>query len=83
MIYILFYITGFMFSLTFFKLYGKKIGFDYDLPHDDYHDDWDSNAQAYTWFSFFWFVIIPILTVIGVYKLISMFTHWYLKSSNE
>ena len=81
MIYILLYITGFMFSLTFFKLYGKKIGFDYDYTSD--YDDWDNNVQAYTWFSFFWFVIIPILTVVGVYKLISMFTHWYLKSSNE
>jgi hypothetical protein len=72
-----------MFTLTFLKIFGKQIGFDYDPPHEGWYDDWDSNVQAYTFFSFFWFLLMPILIVIGLYQLIIKFTTWFLNFPNE
>lgn len=82
MIYILIYITGFILTLTFLKLYAKKMGFDYDPPHFNEHDDWQSNAQAYTAFSLIWFIIMPMLIVVGIIQLLYKFTQWFLKYPN-
>ena len=49
----LIYPIGFLITLTFFKYFGKRIGFDYDPPHDEYYDDWNSNSDAYFCFSYF------------------------------
>ena len=40
MMYVLIYIVGFMITLTFLRLFGKKIGIDYDPPHEPDFDDW-------------------------------------------
>jgi hypothetical protein len=42
-------------------------------------DDWDSNEQAFTAFSLFWPVIIPMMLIIGIFKMIFKFGKWYLK----
>ena len=74
------YIIGFFITLTFFKYFGVKIGFDYTRNANDidWYDDWDSNEQAFTAFSLFWPIIIPMLLILGSFKLIFNFGKWYL-----
>lgn len=79
MIFVIIYIVGFILTLTFFKLFGEKIGMDYDPPHYDGYDDWDNNATAYVSFSIGWFIIMPMLSIAGLFKLLLMFSEWFLK----
>jgi hypothetical protein len=74
------YIIGFLLTLTFFKYFGVKIGFDYTRNANDidWYDDWDSNEQAFTAFSLFWPIIIPMLLVMGIWKTIFTFGKWFL-----
>jgi hypothetical protein len=57
-----------------------KIGFDYDkyTSEGGWCDDWESNEQAFTAFSIFWPVIIPMLLVMGIFKMIFKFGKWFL-----
>jgi hypothetical protein len=76
------YIIGFFLTLTFFKYFGVKIGFDYtrnanDIYHD-WYDDWENNEQAFTTFSIFWPVIIPMLLLMGIWKIVFKFGKWFL-----
>jgi hypothetical protein len=75
------YIIGFFLTLTFFKYFGVKIGFDYDkyASEGGWYDDWESNEQAFTAFSLFWPVIIPMMLIIGIFKMIFIFGKWYIK----
>lgn len=75
------YPIGFLLTLTFFKYFGKRIGFDYDRNENEMHgwDDWDSNEQAFTVFSVMWPVIMPMLLVMGIFKIIFKFSKWYIK----
>jgi hypothetical protein len=82
MIFFLFYIIGFILTLTFLKLYGKKIGIDYDPPHEPDYDDWENNAQAYLAFSITWIVTVPMFTVVVIVKLLYKFSQWFLKYPN-
>ena len=70
------YIIGFLLTLTFFKYFGVKIGFDYDNERDE--DDWRSNTQAFTAFSICWPIIIPMLLILGSWKTIFTFGKWFL-----
>jgi len=81
MIYLLIYIIGFMITLTFLRLFGKKIGIDYDDVEND-HDDWQNNAQAYLFFSIFWIVTAPMFIIVVIMKLLYRFTEWFLKYPN-
>jgi len=71
------YLIGFILTMTFLKLFGKKILMDYDNAglHDDYH----SNVEAYTVFSSVWILTIPIGLIMGFVSLIVMFGEWYMK----
>jgi hypothetical protein len=82
MIYILIYIIGFILTLTFLKLFGKKIGIDYDPPHEPDYDDWENNAQAYLSFSITWIITAPMFTVVVIVKLLYKFSQWFLKYPN-
>jgi hypothetical protein len=75
------YIVGFILTLTFLKLFGKKIGIDYD-SFDNTYDDWDNNAQAYLFFSLFWVVVAPMFLIFVFFKLLYKFTQWFLKYPN-
>ena len=82
MIYILIYIVGFILTLTFLKLFGKKMGFDYDPPHEPDYDDWQNNAQAYLGFSLAWFVTTPMFLIVGTFQLLYKFSQWFMKYPN-
>jgi len=82
MIYVLIYIVGFMITLTFLRLFGKKIGIDYDPPHGSDYDDYDDNAQAYLFFSITWIVTAPMFMIVVIFKLLYRFTQWFLKYPN-
>jgi hypothetical protein len=82
MIYVLIYIIGFILTLTFLKLFGKKLGIDYDPPHEPDYDDWQNNAQAYLGFSLSWFVTVPMFLVVGAIQLLYKFSEWFLKYPN-
>ena len=58
-----------------------KIGFDYDKYANEggWYDDWQSNAQAFTAFSLFWPIIIPMLLIMGSFKMIFKFGEWFIK----
>ena len=80
---VIWYLVGFFLTLTFFKFFGKKIGFDYDPPHYYCYDDWQSNASAYLSFSLGWFMVVPALIIFGSIKLLIEATRWYLKLGNK
>jgi hypothetical protein len=82
MIFFLFYIIGFILTLTFLKLYGKKMEIDYDPPHDEDYDDYKNNAEAYLFFSLSWFVTAPIFLVVVIVQLLYKFAQWFLKYPN-
>ena len=82
MIFILFYIIGFILTLTFLKLFGKKMGFDYDPPHENDYDDYDNNAQAYLTFSIVWIITVPMFIVFATIQLLYKFTQWFMKYPN-
>jgi hypothetical protein len=71
------YIIGFFLTLTFFKYFGVKIGFDYDNRKMQW-DDWENNEQAFTAFSIFWPIIIPMLLILGSWKIVFKFGKWFL-----
>lgn len=77
---IIIYPIGFLLTLTFFKYFGVKIGFDYTRNANDidWYDDWESNEQAFTAFSIFWPIIIPMLLILGSCKTIFTFGKWFL-----
>ena len=77
------YPIGFLLTLTFFKHFGKRIGFDYDRQHDEetWYDDWDSNAQAYLTFSLGWFVVMPILIIVAIWAVLNVFAEWYINKT--
>ena len=80
MILMIIYPVGFIITLTFFKYFGKRIGFDYDnQDKNDWHDDWESNEQAYFGFATMWFMIVPVLIIVGLYKGLYIISKWYLK----
>jgi hypothetical protein len=77
----LIYPIGFLLTLTFFKYFGERSGMGgYNGgPYEGYdYDDWDSNEQAFTAFSLFWPVIIPMLLVMGIWKIVFKFGKWFL-----
>lgn len=57
------YVLGYFASLWAMHTFKTELDIDsYDPPHDDYYDDYDSNAEAYMTMSFawpiFWFAMI-------------------------
>jgi len=63
MIFLAIYIIGYFASLWAMHAYKKQLGIDdYEPPHDEYYDDYESNAEAYVIISFiwplFWFAMI-------------------------
>jgi ABC-type dipeptide/oligopeptide/nickel transport system permease subunit len=82
MIFLIIYIFGFILTLTFLKLFGKKIGIDYDPPHEPDYDDYKNNAEAYLFFSLSWVVTVPIFTVVVIVQLLYKFSQWFLKYPN-
>ena len=79
MIFFLFYIVGFILTLTFLKLFGKRMEIDYDPPHEPDYDDYKNNAEAYLFFSLSWFVTAPIFLVVVIVQLLYKFAQWFLK----
>ena len=82
MILFLVYIIGFILTLTFLKLFGKKMELDYDPPHEEGYDDYKNNAEAYLFFSLSWFVTAPIFLVVVIVQLLYKFTQWFMKYPN-
>ena len=82
MIYFVIYIIGFILTLTFLKLFGKKMEIDYDPPHEPDYDDWQNNAQAYLGFSLAWVVTAPMFIVVVIFQLLYKFSQWFLKYPN-
>lgn len=82
MILLAIYVIGFILTLTFLKLFGKKMGIDYDPPHGSNYDDYDDNAQAYLFFSISWVVTAPMFLIVVFFKTLYKFTQWFLKYPN-
>ena len=82
MILFLIYIIGFILTLTFLKLFGKRMEIDYDPPHEPDYDDYKNNAEAYLFFSLSWFVPAPIFLVVVIVQLLYKFAQWFLKYPN-
>ena len=82
MIFFLFYVIGFILTLTFLKLFGKRMDIDYDPPHEPDYDDYKNNAEAYLFFSLSCFVTAPIFIVVVIVQLLYKFAQWFLKYPN-
>ena len=75
------YPIGFLLTLTFFKYFGERIGMGgYNGgPYEGYdYDDWKSNEEAFIGFSLVWFMIIPVILVVGMFRLLVKISKWYL-----
>ena len=42
-------------------------------------DDYKSNEEAFIVFSTAWFIVMPVLLIVGMFKLLVKFSTWYLK----
>ena len=74
------YPIGFLLTLTFFKYFGERIGMGgYNDIDERWPDDWKSNEEAFIGFSLAWFMIIPVLLVVGMFRLLVKISKWYLK----
>jgi len=67
MIFLAIYIIGYFASLWAMHSYKKQLGIDdYEPPHDEYYDDYESNAEAYVIISFIW----PLFWLAMILKLV-------------
>ena len=76
------YPIGFLLTLTFFKYFGERIGMGgYNGgPYEGYdYDDWKSNEEAFIGFSLAWFIVMPVLLIVGMFRLLVKISKWYLK----
>lgn len=77
--YTIIYIVGFILMLLFYIKFGKKIGFDYSGPKTySNFDDWNNNTEAYTCFSLFWPITMTILSIAGLWKLLTKITSYFI-----
>jgi hypothetical protein len=74
------YLVGFVLNIAILKHFGKKIGIDCDDPKGHGYDDWESNAQAYFYFSIIWPLFIIAMISAGIYKITIDIIEKYLKS---
>jgi hypothetical protein len=42
-------------------------------------DDYSSNEEAFIVFSTAWFIVMPVLLIVGMFKLLVKISMWYLK----
>ncbi len=77
MIFIGIYVIGYLLTLLFLVVFGKKLGIDYDNRPRDYSnmEDWDSDARAYTAFSFAW----PVMWCGGFIYVSAKSLVWFTK----
>ena len=80
------YIFGFFISLFLLHKFAHKLGWNhYDPPHDDYYDDYESNAHAYVAFSLAWPLFWVFNLLLCIYRLIIKFSEHidnYLKEKH-
>jgi len=63
------YAIGFLISLFLLHVFKRELGFDnYDPPHPEYYDDYDSNAHAYLTFSFIWPIFWGFMSLALIYS---------------
>ena len=80
MILMVIYPIGFLLTLTFFKFFGERVGMGgYDNQAERWPDDWESNDEAFFAFSLGWFIVMPVLVIVGLYKILFLFSKWFLK----
>lgn len=74
------YLLGFFLTLTFFKFFGERVGMGgYDGDENSkWPDDWQSNNEAFIGFSTAWFMVMPVLLIVGLFLLVAKFSNWYL-----
>jgi hypothetical protein len=64
----LIYVLGFFLSILALKKYGKQMGMaDYDPPHGNWYDDYESNASAFMFFSIAWPLFWVICGIVGFF----------------
>ena len=78
---LLIYVIGFFATLIFFIIFGKLIDFTY--TNNDDEDDFDDNPTAYIFFSIFWFVVVPMLLISGLWILLVYFTRFLYSISEK
>ena len=80
MILMIIYPIGFLLTLTFFKYFGERIGMGgYNDIDERWPDDYKSNEEAFIVFSTAWFIVMPVLLIVGMFKLLVKISTWYLK----
>ena len=80
MILMIIYPLGFLLTLTFFKYFGERIGMGgYNDIDERWPDDYSSNEEAFIVFSTAWFIVMPVLLIVGMFKLLVKISTWYLK----
>ena len=72
LIIIIVYVVGIFASLILLHITDGLWGLhnDYDPPHDDWYDDYDSNAHAYLVFSLGWPFFYFLHGLYGLYELL-------------
>ena len=73
------YVTGAIttwLSLIIFGNYFTNIDYDNQVKTYANYGDWDTNAEAYFWWSLGWFISLPIVFLFSIYGLL-------IKKSNK
>jgi len=60
------YVLGFLLTYFWLILFGRKYWIDYDPPHPNWYDDYESNATAYPSQSLIWPLLWIMAAVIGI-----------------
>jgi hypothetical protein len=82
--YFLIYIVGYFSTFFFLVKFGKRIGIDYDVEKTYVnHDDWNSNASAYTAFSLMWPIFMTVLSIVGFFALLVGFADLIILHANK
>ena len=82
--FLVYYIIGYFITLLVLIMWGKKLGFDYDVEKTyANYDDWDSNASAYPGISFACPMLVIVGVIISIWMGISFLTFCLLELRNR
>ena len=82
--FLVYYIIGYFITLLVLIMWGKKLGFDYDVE-ETYanYDNWGSNASAYPGISFAWPMLLIVGVIISIWMGLSFLTFCLLELRNR
>lgn len=80
---LLVYFGVFFVCLLFMARFGKTFGLDFGDENDDEKKCRNTNATGYLLMSLFWFILIPIMIIIGLWELLVFLVKFIMPIENK